>query len=226
MPPRTDIQLWLDLEATGSLDEDEIVEVGLSMVETDNWTEIDSFSHVVEPSKAGWARMEAKQVVMDMHRASGLYEDLVRQREMMPGRFTIDYTDELVEEWIKGIVGSSTTHIPVGGSGIPHYDRKFIKRDMPLLNRRLTHWHLDVGSTQRQFEMFGRPWIKNPDGGKAHRALADARFHFKEALYLRTVLSYVKWDEVGPDGEFHIHDYGDADYADMKAGRATCVECG
>jgi oligoribonuclease (3'-5' exoribonuclease) len=196
MAPRTDIQLWIDLEATGSLDEDEIVEIGLSMVETATFTEIDFFSRVVEPSTAGWARMEAKQVVLDMHKASGLYDELVTMRELRSSRNRIKAVDEEVRDWIRGIVGSNTTHIPVGGSGIPHYDRKYIRRDMPLLNAYLTHWHLDVGSTERQFRMFGAPWLKNPDGDKMHRALADARFHFREALYVRDVLAAVRWEEI------------------------------
>ena len=189
MPPRTDIQLWIDLEATGSGDDEEIVEVGLSLVETENWTEMGSYSHLVEPSKAAWARMEANAAVMRLHNSNGLYDDLVRMREMQPGRYTIDYIDGEVEQWIKSYVGSNTTHIPLGGSGVLHYDRKFIKRDMPRLDQRLTYWALDVGVPRRHFQIFGIPWLAADDGGgKTHRALDDARYHFREFMFFRDFL--------------------------------------
>lgn len=187
MPPRTDIQLWLDLECTGAQDEDEIVEIGLVLTDSETLSEIDTYSHLVVPSTAGWARMEATAAVMTMHRKSGLYDDLARVRELRSSEYNIESVDDEVIEWLRSFTGTNSTHIPLGGSGVSHYDRKYIRRDMPKLDKRLTYWAYDVGSTRRQFQLFGVPWYSAPSD-KEHRALSDARRHLDELRYVGEVL--------------------------------------
>lgn len=207
MAPRTDLVMFLDLEATGSGDDEDIVEIGLSLVETESLTEVDSFSALVEPREEKWLGMQ--QVVVDMHTKSGLFADIEKIREYPSSRHEPAEVDKEIEGWLKGIIGTNTTHIPPGGSGICHYDRKFLKRDLPLLNAHLGHWHYDVGTAERMFRFVGLAW---PKPQKNHRALDDARWHASEFRYILHSLRQLDpekqarlaqfWPEVKPDDTF------------------------
>ena len=181
MPPRTDIALFLDLETTGNLDDDEIIEVGCSLIETANWTERSSFSAVVVPSVAAWDRMVGNPVVFAMHTKNGLISDLIGPYDGPP-EVTIDTIDALLDLWLDEHAGTDGTHIPLGGSGVSHFDRKYMKRDLPRLNKRLTFWAWDAGDLRRAFRLAGRPWLVG-NSSKSHRALDDARFHAAEWHY-------------------------------------------
>ena len=191
MPPRTDLVMFLDLECTGSGDSEEIVEVGIVLLETGDWQEVGFYTHVVEPSEDAYQRMMVTDVVREMHLNSGLLADIDHYRNNLSGLATVQMIDIDVKEWLEKFVGKDTTHIPYGGSGVSWYDRKFIKRDMPLLNRHITYWALEVGSAERMFKLAGVPWYDGVNK-KAHRALDDARFHADEFRYVLNQLKQLR----------------------------------
>jgi oligoribonuclease (3'-5' exoribonuclease) len=81
---------------------------------------------------------------------------------------------------------SKKSHIKLAGSGVPHFDRKFIKRDLPFFDSTLTHYALDIGSTRRQLELAGIT-ISTNFGFKSHRAVEDAAMHAQE------MRDFLKW---------------------------------
>ena len=194
MTPRTDLVLFLDLEATGNTDLDEIVEVGLSMIETQGWTEVGSYSRTILPTSRGMARIMATPVVKDMHEKSGLLRDLAAMQDMADGvahtdiLSSIDIVDRDIEQWLDAYLKGDKNHIPYGGSGVSHYDRKYITKYLPRLDKRITFWALDVGPIRRTARLAGRTDWPNQDD-KAHRALADARFHADEFRFALKILA-------------------------------------
>jgi oligoribonuclease len=191
--PREDKILFLDLETTG-VDEhvDEIIEVGIVMLDAtkDNYPEIGSYTHVLIPSDNAFRRMDDKQVVRDMHKKNGLYDTIVS----LTGRdlrnqlsYSPNFVDKDIVEWIKTFVGSDSTQIPYGGSGVAHFDRRFIKRYLPRFDKMITHWALDVGVLRRSFVKAGVTpadvVLESQGQEKDHRALQDARVHADEWRY-------------------------------------------
>ena len=187
MPPREDLILFLDLETTGVDEEkDNIIEVGLSMLSTEpGYPEVGYYTHIIFPDDEAYERMVGKDVVWKMHRGNGLIDDL-RSNEDMRKVFTVDNIDLDVVQWIDQFVKGDTTHIPLGGSGVLHFDRRFIKRYMPLLDKRLTHWAYDVGVLRRTFMKAGVKYASMD--AKTHRALDDARVHADEWRYYQDVI--------------------------------------
>lgn len=185
--PRDDLILFLDLEATGSGDDEDIVEIGCSLLAAPDWNEVSYFSSLVHPDPIKWDRMA--EVVVQLHRTSGLYDDMEAKFESIPLASAVD--DELIT-WLNLHVGKDRrSHIPLGGSGITHYDRKFLSRDFPRFNKRVTYYSIDVGSERRIWDYAGVPWSPSYES-KTHRALDDARAHAEEFRWVLRMLRGAK----------------------------------
>lgn len=170
--PRDDVIVFLDLETTGNTDLDEIVEVGLVLT-TNDFDIIGDFKRVLAPTLDGMARIRARNVVLEMHTTSGLLDELTA----LPARdFFEDYDDIDTEmcEWLDNLTGKSTEHIPFAGSGVVHFDRKYIRRDFPKFDKRLTYWAYDSGVLRRSWQLAGLPTTDRPANLIGHRALDDA----------------------------------------------------
>lgn len=171
--PRYDLILFLDLETTGNTDYDEIVEVGLVLTDP-TFLVLGDYSRVIGPSPDGMNRILANPTVRSMHETSGLLEEL----RGMPGsdwvNTTLDEVDDEICEWLDGLSGRSTEHIPLAGSGVMHFDRKYIRRDFPRFDKRLTYWAYDSGVLRRTWSLAGLPIADRPKSLVAHRALDDA----------------------------------------------------
>jgi oligoribonuclease (3'-5' exoribonuclease) len=166
--PRDDVILWVDLETTGNHSEDEIVEIGLALTDSE-LNVIDTFSRVVKPSAWGFNRIESNEVVKAMHEASGLMDDLI-SATTAPNPFVMADIDLKIRSWLDNAAGKSKEHIPFAGSGVVHFDRKYIQRFLPRLNSRITFWAYDVGVMRRTWQLLG---LQTPVETKAHRALDD-----------------------------------------------------
>jgi oligoribonuclease len=170
---------WTDLETTGSdLDapsayngeptKQHILEVGAAI--TDMQLNVldtrDLVLHFIPVFE------NIKPVVVEMHQKNGLWRDAARSG------MSIQQADNILSEWIKQYNGPN--HMLFAGSGVAHFDRKWFKRDLPLTDKRLTHYAIDVGVIRRTFDMFlgiGDEW---PEDGKTHRGLDDILFHIEE----------------------------------------------
>lgn len=186
MAPRADLAVFMDFEMTGNKEDDEIIEAGCSMRETQGWTEVGYYSHVVIPSTESWDRMmETNEVVRSMHQKNGLIDDIINASAVS----TIENIDRDMEQWLDIYLKGDTTHIAAGGSGLSHFDRPYMKRFLPRFNKRLTFYAYDSGDHRRSFRLSGRPWILNSTNDlKTHRALDDARQHAEEWRYVLACL--------------------------------------
>jgi oligoribonuclease (3'-5' exoribonuclease) len=180
--PRNDLILFCDLETTGTdRDLDSIIEVGISVVTWPAFNEVFARSYLVLPTDEAWERAQAKDVVRDMHKANGLTEDIEKLRSLAPEyreAFTPENVDGQIDTDLSMFGSRGSSHIPLAGSGISHFDRPFIKRYLPLFDARCSHWHYDVGVLRRMFLLAGARYAD--DSGKTHRALDDARVHAEE----------------------------------------------
>lgn len=173
--PRNDIIAFCDLETTGvDKDKDDIIEVGLAIYTWPEFVEVGALSLVIQPTPEGLERMKGKDVVREMHKVNGLLDEIER------GEGAPDYAsaDAELDEFLSRFGTRGSPHIPLGGSGISHFDRPFIKRNLPLFDARLSHWMYDVGVMRRMFLLAGARYAD--DSGKTHRALDDARVHAEE----------------------------------------------
>lgn len=162
---------WLDLETTGSeLEHNYIIEIGAAITDM-NLNVLDARDYVI-----GYdiVHENISPVVEEMHTKNGLWRDVANSKTR------IGEADNELAEWIRKY--NKSNHMAFAGSGVMHFDRKFIKRDLPLLDARLTHWAIDVGVMRRTFKyLLGiDEW---PEDNKTHRAIDDVYFHIEEMKF-------------------------------------------
>jgi oligoribonuclease (3'-5' exoribonuclease) len=168
--------LWLDLETTGTEEHAQIIEVGMVLTEG-----------ITGPLKATYSQVfhsdvpvgTIDPVVISMHEQNGLW------REVYESKITAPQCERDMLEWLGG-AGALKGPLPLAGSGVSHFDRRFIRRYWPKLDKKLAYAMYDVGVLRR----FLRDWGMLPSGHgdgkpKDHRALADAMMHYREAQVLR-----------------------------------------
>ena len=172
--PSKDYICWLDLETTGSrIEVDQILEIGIII--TDPQLEV--------IAECGWLHRNALMdftvdqidpVVLKMHGTSGLFADLRDSRHT-----TMIEIDREIDEWMQEVT-ETREHIPLAGSGVSHFDRPFIRRYLPLLDKRLTFWAYDVGAVRRFYRDICGEQLADIESIKPHRALDDAALALAE----------------------------------------------
>lgn len=188
----TDHLLWLDLETTGTDEaKDSIIEIGCILT-TPDLTAIDEFATPVLPTDEALGRMMRTPVVREMHEANGLLELVLDGIGELPHDAA-----GMVLNWLADN-GAQRGATVLAGSGVAHFDRRFLGRWMPQVDRFLRHWCIDVGVIRRAVGMWA-PSVPQSDAndGKTHRALDDARCHLGEARHWADLFGAVK-----PAGEF------------------------
>lgn len=173
--PANNLALILDTETTGNMPDSELIEIGMVMLDVPSLVELGEFTIVIEPSPEQFSAMMAKQVVREMHEKNGLLDDLIAHKGVHP-----DVADAMIMKWLDQFT-IERTHIPYGGSGVAHFDRQYIAKQLPRLNRRITYWALDVGSVRRIFALQGASTASID--AKTHRALDDAKVHAEELRF-------------------------------------------
>lgn len=196
--PRQDLILFLDLETTGTDEyKDAIIEVGMVMLDATKpgYPEIGTFSRVIIPGDSAYLRMIDKKVVREMHEANGLLDEIQYYRSQYESDrwgselwlHTLTATESDILKWIDAFTKGDTQHIPLGGSGVLHFDRKFIRRYLPKFDERLTYWAYDVGVLRRAWDIAGMPSYSIES--KTHRALDDARVHADEWRFYQKAIN-------------------------------------
>lgn len=164
--------LWLDLETTGSDESvDEIIEVACIVTTTDLVGD-KTFSHVVRPSSAGLGRIYDNDIVYYMHRNSGLLDDCRNAH-------SLNVIEANLTDWLATV--STSNKFTLAGSGVGHFDMRFVRKHMPNLARRLNYPVIDVGVIRRAYRMWTGETISTANDSKTHRALDDIRCHLEEA---------------------------------------------
>lgn len=171
-----DTLLWLDLETTGSdVEKDSIIEVGCILTTT-GLTSIAEHSWVLTPDAEGLGRMMLNPVVRAMHEGNGLLADVLDTENVRkPHHVAAGLLAWMQEN------GAKQGRTVLAGSGVGHFDRKFIDRYMPQVSKFLRYWCIDIGVVRRAHEMWVGTTISTANDGKTHRALDDIRCHLAEA---------------------------------------------
>lgn len=173
--PSTDFILWCDLETTGNKDDDHILEIGLVLTEYDhNLNVLAAENWLITPGTRK-AIGDIDPFVIEMHVKSGLWADLAKHRN----NYEIVQADIL--RWIDLHTMGEKQHIPFAGSGVGHFDRKYINKYLPQLSDRLTYWPLDIGVIRRMERLAGLGYNTEHTEQKPHRALEDAYLAADEA---------------------------------------------
>jgi oligoribonuclease len=191
--------LWLDLETTG-IDEfnDLILEVGAVLMPRDCSVELFHFVNVVDPNAPDWKSKLATEV-REMHERNGLIEAI----DSGVGEPLRDVEERLLDNLRAKT--QSTNHVILAGSGVSHFDRRFIRQQMPRLDRALTYWSWDVGIVRRFFVE------AVPDGGflttspRPHRALLDTRLNIREWQRFVALASFLRKGPHADEGRGPTH---------------------
>lgn len=150
--------LWLDLETTG-LDENEHAILEIGMVVTDGHLNVlDSLTRVIQASDVELAKMS--DYVRKMHIDSGLLD----QAQLAP------YLCMIEPDAVAFVKSYFDKPALLHGNTI-HFDRRFIRRHMPDLEKHLAYRMVDVSSFKETLALYS-PGLE-PQKRQAHRALAD-----------------------------------------------------
>ncbi len=174
--------LWLDLETTGSDEShDCIVEVGCILTFTNLEPVGDEceFTHIVRPTAEGLGRLIQNPIVRQMHEDNGLLKELLDGAGDPP-----HVVAGLLLGWLADN-GAKSGHTVIAGSGVGHFDRRFVKRWLPEIDRFLRYWPLDMSSIRRAHAMWVGTPVSAANDAKTHRALDDIRCHLAEARAFR-----------------------------------------
>lgn len=182
----------IDLETTGS-DEHEgsLLEVGLIIVDQ-HLRELWRASWLVEPNIVHVATMP--EAVRRMHVENGLLAEIDHHRaQWLAGRYpdTIVDTPGNVDGQLAHVLDQHTVDgkIALAGSGVAHFDSRWLRTHLPESSKRLTYWAHDVGSVRRFLrDLVGLAIDFEPHEIKSHRALDDAEQHLDEMRYYRDQL--------------------------------------
>lgn len=169
---------WLDLETTGTDEHvDPICEVAVVLTRPDLSEQSEPFQRIVKPVDLGWVldRVEKAGEVQKMHSANGLL-DALRAGEGDP----IGLVDQELRAWLKSF-SKSRQSVMIAGSGVGHFDRRFVKVQMPQTDGHLWHPPFDMGVFRRMLQAWGRGDLAGQPGAKTHRALDDVYDHLAEA---------------------------------------------
>lgn len=173
--PSKDFILWFDLETTGSdYLRTDIIEIGAVLTDRDLNT-IADFEATHRPEHINLLALDP--VVIDMHAKTNLWHDIIKE----PSHRSYATLQTDILSWLDEVTKGEKQHIPSAGSGVSHFDRKYLERHLPAFNARLTYWNLDIGVVRRFMELAGTPLPLALVEAKTHRALEDAYAHLNEA---------------------------------------------
>ena len=171
--------VWLDLETTGSNEiEDVILELGVVITDAE-LTELDRASWVLNDDGCLQA---APDVVKEMHAINGLAYELADGMTAA----------EVETEFVALLKRHGKKHdFVLAGSGVSHFDRRFLQAEMPKALKWFRYYSIDVGILRRTLRMIGREDLSLPfdQEDKKHRALDDALLHLEELRYVKKALA-------------------------------------
>lgn len=183
---------WIDLETSG-LDErlDPIIEIGLVLTKVaPPCTEVAFFEALIKPEDSTWTdRLDP--IVLQMHTDNGLLDEV--EANGRPLR-------EVELDIINLLYSLGRPHnFMLAGSGVGHFDRRFIQAQMPGFNKWLQYPCLDVGVFRRGFKFCGRSDLDAfgqtfLGSDKPHRGLADVRDHLNEWRQYASVIQSIERD--------------------------------
>jgi oligoribonuclease len=169
--------LWCDLETTG-LNEGECWPIEIGMIVTDQWlNEIESFRSNILPPPEFLDSMEPK--AREINERSGLLTEILSQ-----GAPSREEVDPQASNFVVKHFGDRQAIM--AGSSI-HFDRRFIRWHLPLLETRLYRRMLDVSTFKEAMRVYRPDWLMEAvPGSVSHRVMDDMRGSMHEfSWYLR-----------------------------------------
>ncbi|MBF4624052.1 oligoribonuclease [Clavibacter michiganensis] len=176
MGNNADRLVWIDCEMTGlDLAIDELVEVAVVVTDFDLVPVDDGFTIVINPDPAALANMG--EFVTDMHRSSGLLEEIPAGVSLADAEFAV------LEYLLQHVPNGGKA--PIAGNTIGT-DRAFLAKYMPRVDAHLHYRSVDVSSIKvLAKEWFPRIYFNSPAKNGGHRALADILESIRELEYYR-----------------------------------------
>lgn len=179
--------VWVDMETTG-LDAEQDVSLELGMVLTNGWGEVckhgaitwliwreEKFESITDKS---WVRAcaMADPLVKEMHEKSGLFSELTEARKKKGGASRFLHPQIIEQDaraWLDEMCGSEAK-LNLSGAN-PHFDRKFLARDLPNLESWFHYRNGADASSLREVAKRVNPTalIDQPGKREIHRPLAD-----------------------------------------------------
>lgn len=199
MPDPTHL-LWLDLETTGTHEAiDQVIEIAVILTDLE-LTEVTRNSNLVPYDYDGALRLAGNDYVRQMHQTSGLIDDLGRRSNGFNPDSGVEHEvrwsmlrsaeKELRAQLV--YAGAQPHCVMLAGSGVSHFDRRFLRTQLPDLERQLAYPSIDVGVARRMADMWGTlSGVPDFNSGKTHRAMADVTCHLDEARWWRDLLGEV-----------------------------------
>lgn len=186
-PTNNDYLLWLDLETTGSDEaKDCIIEVGCVLT-TEVLDTISAWTCVVRPTAEGYGRLMLNPTVREMHEKNGLLPMMRELAALEEGEWPRpDQAAKQLLAWLEDN-GARQGRTVLAGSGVGHFDRRFLDRYMPQVSRFLRYWCIDIGVVRRAHGMWVGSEVSTANDAKTHRALDDAYCHLDEARAFRNL---------------------------------------
>jgi oligoribonuclease len=177
MPAATDVLVWLDMEMTGlEPDRERVIEVATILTDGQLVEIATGPDLVIHQSDELLAAMDEWN--KSHHGASGL-TDRVRTSTISEA----DAEQQILSFLAEHVTGKDR---PVLAGNSIHQDRRFIRRYMPALEKRLHYRMVDVSTVKE----LARRWFpaaiaKQPAKNDSHRALDDVRESIAELRFYR-----------------------------------------
>ncbi len=195
---------WVDIETTG-LDEEtgQILEIAVAVTDDDLVEVLEGPSLVIEVARPDYGALTRRvaamdPVVVEMHEKSGLLEALrhpdfcvsLEEAERRCADFFMSSPFRSRGQRYVSIDECSATlrEMPLAGSGV-HFDRRWLRRHMPVLEGLFHYRNLDVSSLKEAAKRWA-PLVYDtrPRDEKAHRAMPDVRHSIEELRHYRRFL--------------------------------------
>lgn len=181
--------LWIDLETTGSNVKDHaILEVAFILTDAIGDNEMVRAEQVIGRqfmnnwTAEDWiAWYKPDDVVLKMHKDNGLWDDVTRSQISIQ-HADLALSNDLAKRGVKD------KKVMIAGSGVGHFDRKFIDAYMPLTSSMLAYAAFDTGCIRRALVMSGFQFEADQHKTKSHRAMDDIELHLYEWRRYREIL--------------------------------------
>lgn len=172
--------LWVDLETTGTDENlDGILEIG-AIITTPDLDRVADWHRVIGIEPQHHERLLDNEFVYSMHEHNGLLDDCATSFWK-------------IEEADRDLAHDMAFHgephdYMLAGSGVGHFDRRFIRRHLPRVESMLQYPVIDVGVIRRTMRMWAGEGLDFKfNESKDHRAMGDIELHLNEALAYRSL---------------------------------------
>ena len=171
---KKDNLVWMDLEFTGLSDDQVIIET--ACIITDKNLEIleEGPNLIIHRSQEELDRIEAWP--LKVHTESGLLEKVKKSKIKISEaeKINIDFMSKWVEKK-EGLLCGNSIHI----------DRKYIRKEMPVLDDYLHYRMIDVSSFKEVIKRWFKPIKNEPQKQNTHLALDDIRESIEELRWYK-----------------------------------------